>query len=95
MLGMLRKMEDCFAALAFAEAGETKTAMAMAGVEESGYGVSDVYAAVAFAEVGCHDEARRMLGMTPVRLAPTPKVCGFLDSVGLSGVRVAYGLAEA
>lgn len=95
MLGMFKKMEDSFAALAFAEAGETKTAMAMAGVEECGFGVTDVFAAAAFAEAGCHDEARRMLGMTQKRLAPTPKVCGFLESVGLSGVRVAYGMAEA
>jgi hypothetical protein len=94
MLGMLKKMEDSLAAVAFAEARETETAMAMAGVEDCGIGVSDVYAAAAFAEAGCHEEARQMLGMTPKRLAPTPKVCGFLESVGLSGVRVAYGLAE-
>lgn len=95
MLGMLKRLEDTFAAQAFAEAGERETAMQMAGVEEHGASVSDVYAAAAFAEAGCFDEAREMLGMKAKRLAPTPKVCGFLDSVGLSGVHVAYGLAEA
>lgn len=95
MLGMLKKIEDTFAAQAFAEAGETETAMAMAGVEARTAGVADAFAAVAFAEAGCHEEARQMLGITPVRLAPTPKVRGFLDSVGLSGAHVAYGLAEA
>ncbi|MDO9084341.1 MAG: hypothetical protein Q7U56_13780 [Humidesulfovibrio sp.] len=96
MFGMLRKsLEDTFAALAFAGAGERQTAMQMAGVRETTASVSDVYAAVAFAEAGCHDEARELLGLSPVRLAPTPKVCGFLESVGLSGVSVAYGLAEA
>jgi len=95
MLGMLKTLEDTFAALAFADAGERQEAMRMAQVKEMSVSVSDVYAAVAFAEAGCEAEAREMLGIRPVRLVPTPKVCGFLESVGLSGVRVAYGLAEA
>ncbi|MBU1041015.1 MAG: hypothetical protein KKF77_07960 [Proteobacteria bacterium] len=95
MLGMLKSLEDTFAALAFADAGERQEAMQMAGVKEMSVSVSDVFAAVAFAEAGCEAEARDLLGIRPVRLMPTPKVCGFLESVGLSGVRVAYGLAEA
>lgn len=95
MLGMLKGLEDSFAALAFAEAGEAETAMQMAGVQDCGASVSDVYAAAAFAEAGCFAEAREMLGGPPKRLAPTRQVCGFLESVGLSGVHVAYGLAEA
>ena len=95
MLGLLRKLEDSFAAQAFAEAGEQETAMQMAGVREMRASVADVFAAVAFAEAGCEAEAREILGFAPVRLMPTPKVCGFLESVGLSGVHVAYGLAEA
>lgn len=96
MFGMLSKsLEDTFAALAFAEAGERQTAMQMAGVRETTASVSDVFAAVAFAEAGCEAEARELMGLRPVRLVPTPKVCGFLESVGLTGVRVAYGLAEA
>jgi len=95
MLGMLKRLEDTFAAQAFAEAGERQTAMYMAEVKETLASVSDVYAAVAFAEAGCAAEARDIMGFRPARLAPTPKVCGFLESVGLSGVRVAYGLAEA
>ncbi len=96
MLGMLKSMlEDSFAAQAFAEAGERQEAMRMADVREMEGSVADVFAAVAFAEAGCDDEAREILGLKAKRLAPTPKVCGFLESVGLSGVHVAYGLAEA
>ena len=95
MLGMLKSLEDTFAALAFADAGERQEAMQMAGVKEMSVSVSDVFAAVAFAEADCEAEARELMGMRPVRLVPTPKVCGFLESVGLTGVRVAYGLAEA
>ena len=95
MHGMLKTLEDTFAALAFADAGERQEAMQMAGVKEMTVSVSDAFAAVAFAEAGCADEARELMGMRPVRLVPPPKVRGFLDSVGLSGVHVAYGLAEA
>lgn len=95
MLGMLKRLEDSFAGLAFAEAGERETAMQMAQVTDCEASVSDVYAAAAFAEAGCFEEARQMLGFEPKRLAPTRQVCGFLESVGLSGVQVAYGLAEA
>lgn len=95
MLGMLKRLEDTFAGLAFAEAGEREEAMRMADVTDCGASVSDIYAAAAFAEVGCFDEARELIGCKPKRLAPPPQACGFLESVGLSGVRVAYGLAEA
>lgn len=96
MFGMLRRtLEDTFSAQAFAAVGDNETAMHMAGVEERKASVADAFAAVAFAEAGCHDEARDMMGFAPVRLAPTRPVCGFLESVGLTGVRVAYGLAEA
>ncbi len=95
MLGMLKGLEDTFAGLAFAEAGEREEAMRMASVTECGAGVADMFAAAAFAEANCHDEALELLGIRPKRLAPPPQACGFLESVGLSGVRVAYGLAEA
>lgn len=95
MIAMLKRLEDTFAGAAFAEAGEREEAMRMAGVTECGAGVADTYAAVAFAEAGCFDEARELMGVRPGRLAPPPQACGFLESVGLSGVRVAYGLAEA
>jgi hypothetical protein len=92
---MLKRLEDTFAGLAFAEAGETETAMQMAGVKDCGAGVEDIYAAVAFAEADCPDAALEMLGCAPRRLTPPVQVCGFLESVGLGGVHVAYGLAEA
>jgi len=95
MLGMLKRLEDTFAGLAFAEADETETAMQMAGVRNEANSVEDIFAAAAFAEVGCHAEALQVLGRTPKRLAPSRQVCGFLESVGLGGAHVAYGLAEA
>lgn len=95
MLGMLKRLEDTYAGLAFAEAGEREEAMRMADVTECKVGMADVYAAAAFAEAGCHEEALELMGCKPKRLAPPPQTCGFLESVGLSGVRVAYGLAEA
>jgi len=95
MLGMLKGLEDTFAGLAFAEAGERKEAMRMANVTDCEASVSDIYAAVAFAEAGCLEEARELIGCTPKRLVLRPQACGFLESVGLSGINVAYGLAEA
>jgi hypothetical protein len=95
MLGMLKRLEDTFAGLAFAEAGETETAMQMAAVKDCGASVEDIYAAAAFAEADCPDVALEMLGCAPRRLTPPVQVCGFLESVGLGGVHVAYGLAEA
>lgn len=95
MLGMLKGLEDTFAGLAFAEAGEREEAMRMANVRECGASVSDIYAAAAFAEAGCLDEARELIGCRPKRLVLPPQARGFLESVGLSGVNVAYGLAEA
>lgn len=97
MLGMLRKrIEDTFAAEAFAEVAEIDTAMCLAGVEtKARTSFADSFAAVAFAEVGCHGEAREIMGYSPQRCAPPRTVIGFLDSVGLSGAHVAYGLAEA
>jgi len=95
MLGMLKRLEDSFAGMAFAEAGENETAMQLAGVTNCGASVSDVFAAAAFAEADCHDVALEMLGCAPRRHTPPVQVCGFLESVGLSGVHVAYGLAEA
>lgn len=97
MFGTLKRtLEDTFSAQAFAEAGEPEAAMRMAGVTGAAESSAlDAFAAAAFAEAGCHAEALELLGRAPKRLAPTRPVCGFLESVGLGGVRVAYGLAEA
>lgn len=94
MLSMLKRLEDTFAAAAFAEVDDRLEAMRMADVKDCG-SVQDVYAVAAFAEAGCFDEAHELLGDMPKKLVPTPQMGGFLESVGLIGVRVAYGLAEA
>ena len=94
MLELRQRLEDAFAGAAFAEAGELDEAMTMAGVRQCDASASDIFAAVAFAEANCPETALEMLGCAPRRPAPSP-VCGFLESVGLGGVHVTYGLAEA
>ncbi|MFH1243556.1 MAG: hypothetical protein V1689_14525 [Pseudomonadota bacterium] len=51
------------------------------------------FAAVAFAEAGCPEMAKEFLGK---RLAPKrhQSLETFLETVGLSNVRVSYGLAR-
>lgn len=87
-------LERCFAGVAFAEADARDEALEMAGLTTApacGAGLEDTFAAVAFAESGCHDEALEMLGcQLPVRKVLRSD---FLDSVGLGGVPVWYGVA--
>lgn len=86
------KIEAWFAAVAFAEAGEQETALSLVGLEraakERNAGVmqilNDSFAAAAFAEADCHETALEIL-------ASGEKGRGFLDRVGLRGVRVRYG----
>lgn len=81
-----------FAAVAFAEAGEQETALSLVGFErtakERNVGVmqmlNDSFAAVAFAEADCQETAVEIL-------ASGKTGRGFLDTVGLRGVRVRFG----
>jgi len=93
--------EKTFAAAAFAEAGEHETAMKMAGITpiyEKVRKVADTiqqcFAAVGFAEAGCHDEATRMAHPDGVCRKHKETLDNFLENVGLSNVRVCYGLAR-
>jgi hypothetical protein len=89
-----RKMEDCFAAVAFAEAGEHETAIQMigghttmkerAGIWET---LSKYFAAAAFAEENCPEAALQIIGGA--------KRNSFLETVGLKGVKVWYGSLPA
>jgi len=92
--------ENTFAAAAFAEAGEHETAMKMVGitpvfekVRKLADTVQQCFAAVGFAEAGCHDEAARMVHTEPVCRKNSETLDNFLENVGLSNVRVCYGLA--
>ena len=93
--------EKTFAAAAFAEAGEHETAMKMAGitpvfekVRKLADTVQQCFAAVGFAEAGCHDEAARMVHTEGVCRKNNETLDSFLETVGLSNVRVCYGLAR-
>ena len=85
------KMENWFAAVAFAEAGEHETAIKMAGGQapvKKRAGIwetlSRYFAAAAFAEENCPETALEIIGGSTKRNS-------FLETVGLKGVKVWYG----
>ncbi len=85
------EMENWFAAVAFAEAGEHETAIRMAGgqatVKKRAWiweTLSRYFTAAAFAEENCPETALDILGGSTKRNS-------FLETVGLQGVRVWYG----
>ena len=94
MATLTEKLQQWFAAVAFAEAGEREIALEMIGVPaeaaKNPVGVmqtlSTHFAAAAFAEANCHDMAAEVLGS--VRKNDT-----FLQTLGLAGVRIWYGFA--
>jgi hypothetical protein len=96
MTSWLKKLENWSAAVAFAEAGERDTALAMVGLKpreaRQGVGLMETlnrtFAAAAFAEADCHEAAREILD-------PAPRKESFLAKVGLKGVRVYYAIAPA
>lgn len=96
MATITERLQRWFAAVAFAEAGERETALEMIGVPaavaKNPAGVmqtlSTSFAAAAFAEANCHDMAAEILGTK--RRNKT-----FLETLGLTGVRIWYGVAPA
>jgi hypothetical protein len=86
-------LEKMFSAVAFAEAGEQKTAIEIAGITPSAAtqtaGIlstfNKAFAAVAFAEEGCHDVAAGIVNRKPT----------FAEVIGLQGVRVWQATAPA
>ncbi len=96
MSAWIKKLEDWFTAVAFAEAGEHDTARELAGLGARPAGrkigmletFNTFAAAAAFAEENCPEIAREILDATPRKRS-------FLDDVGLAGVRVWYGTAPA
>ena len=89
------KVENWFAAVAFAEAGERETAIGMAGGQvpvKRRVGIwgtlNRYFAAAAFAEENCPGPALEILGAASRRKS-------FLETAGLQGVRVWYGRISA
>jgi len=85
------KVENWFAAVAFAEAGEHETAIEMVGGQapvKKRVGIWETlsrhFAAAAFAEENCPETALEIIGASAKRNS-------FLETVGLKGVKVWYG----
>lgn len=92
----LEKLRAAFAASSFAEVGEQEMAMEIAGISPRRKGApswGDTFAAVAFAEANCHEIAREIMGEVKT-FGSERTLDAFLDSVGLRGVRVCYGMAR-
>jgi hypothetical protein len=94
-MSLTQKLQNWFAGVAFAEAGEHETALEIAGLEvpeklestASLEKLNTVFAAAALAEEGCRKEALEML--SPRRST------SFLEQIGLAGVRVWRGSVPA
>lgn len=88
------KNRNWMTAITFAEAGEWDTAREMMPVSRPNSKISwlqRIFMAVAFAEEGLHQEALHFLDGHSVQHIRN----SFLDTIGLSGVRVTYGLLPA
>lgn len=88
MIGLTKKLEKWFSAVAFAEEGDHATAMQLVGIERAkrdesvGFvqSLETTFAAAAFAEADCRDMALEILGEN--------KQESFAQALGLKGVRI-------
>ncbi len=97
MEAWFEKMRKVFAATAFAEMDERRSALEIGEIEprtakQPGVGLDRVFAAAAFAEEGCPEHARELLGKRSPRNPRSLE--SFLDTVGLRNAPVCYGLAR-
>lgn len=94
MTGFREKLEGLFAAVAFAETGEHETALGIAGEPPGAHRstLDDLMVAMTFAEAGCHEMALEVLEPASPRVPR--RAGGFAAAVGLSGVRMRYGVAS-
>lgn len=94
-----KKLENFFAAVAFAEADDDDTALRTAQLSRSSVSAykvfEDTYAAAAFAEAGLPEVASRMAtaDAAPKR-SSKPSLSDFLQDVGLQGAHLHYGVAR-
>jgi len=96
MKKFLEKMEKIFAAVPFAEMNEDEGALQIAGLrarrrKNLAASWDRIFAAVTFAEANCPETAEQLLGKRRVS-ENTLTLDSFLESVGLKGVRVCYGV---
>lgn len=91
----LNTFQKWMTAITFAEAGEWDMAQKMSPVSVPSRKISQLeqtFMAAAFAEAGLYDDAVRMAEGLSYQ-APAPD--NFLQSLGLGGVRVTYGVFAA
>ena len=99
MKKLIEKLEKTFAAVAFAEVGEFAIAMETAEVKpviganirDFSKSVDNIFAAITYAEAGCPEIAQEFLKKDPVQENLQP-LKYFLETVGLQGARVCYGM---
>lgn len=91
-----QKLEKIFAAVAFAEADDHRTALNIIGAKPAPELSFDrLMAAVTFAEADCPDMAREFLGVKPQQKSlAAVSLDEFMASVGLGGVRACYGVVR-
>jgi hypothetical protein len=88
----LTTLQKWMTAITFAEAGEWETAKSMMPAPLRSRAVSQFeksFMAAAFAEEGLHDEAIRLAECPDLQ---APKADDFLQSLGLGGIRMTYGV---
>lgn len=90
-------VENTFAAVAFAEAGEHDFAMKMADIKPSqknwaknmGMYLEKALSAITFAEANCHEFAMEYIKTEGTRVTKS-SLSVFLENVGLNNVRVCF-----
>jgi hypothetical protein len=91
-------IERMFAAVAFAEQGRQKEAMEIAGIREARRTlkqiIEDYGAATAFAEAQEFGYAYALATDTVVKPTQKPDILSFLETIGLKGAPVRYGIAQ-
>ena len=103
----IENIEKTFAAVSFAEAGEHDTAMEIAAIKPNRSkvpkflkAIRKIFVAITYAEAGCHDMALEFLGKDTVKSSKhslksnEQSLKTFLNTVGLKGVRISYGLVR-
>lgn len=95
------KIQNTFAAVAYAEAGEPAMAMEIAGIGEFAKSAArsaltafdKIFSAITFAEADCHEYALEMM-KEKKSVQAKPSLNDFLETIGLQGVRYSYVVAK-
>jgi len=88
----LNTFQKWMTAITFAEAGEWETAKRMAPISIRSRAINQfqkIFMAVAFAEEGLHAEA---VSLAECPSLQTPSADDFLQSLGMGGIRMTYGV---